>query len=36
MTLGHFDESLKIAHDQYQFESLDSPGLNNPYDLIQS
>jgi hypothetical protein len=27
MTSGHFDESLKIAHDQYQFKSLDSPGL---------
>jgi hypothetical protein len=27
MISGHFDESLKIAHDQYQFESFDSPGL---------
>ena len=27
MSSGHFAESLKIASDQYQFESLDSPGL---------
>jgi hypothetical protein len=27
MTSGHFAESLKIAHDQYQFESLYLPGL---------
>lgn len=33
MESGHFDESLKIAREQFQFKSLDEPG-NLPLGII--